>query len=191
MRWWAGGWVAAVVVVLLAGCGAPAGGGSGASAGPSESRGAGPSESPGGSAGPSESRSERPSPSTRAPSSPSVSASASAEKCAARQAEVTVSPGGPVRQRVCVRPGTVVTLVLRPRVDDKRWTGVRSSAPALVLPSGWRVAADGTAHATLRCAGTRGGAVEITAAARAPDVAGAARTAFTLDVDVVPYAREG
>ncbi|MEV6840585.1 acetyl-CoA synthetase [Streptomyces sp. NPDC051133] len=90
-----------------------------------------------------------------------------------------------------MRPGTTVTLVLHPRLDDKRWGDVLSSAPALVVPSGRRVDADGTAHAVLRCAGTRGGAAVITVAARAPDVAGAARTAFTLDLTVVPYTREG
>jgi hypothetical protein len=84
-----------------------------------------------------------------------------------------------------------VTLTLRPRPDDKRWTGVLSSAPALVVASGWRVDTDGTAHATLRCAGARGGTAQVTAAAKAPDLAGAARPVFTLDVDVVPYAREG
>jgi hypothetical protein len=119
------------------------------------------------------------------------SGAAPAPRCAAGHAEVSVAPGDPVRRRLCVRPGTVVTLVLRPRLDDKRWTGVLSSAPALVVASGWRVDGDGGAHATLRCAGTRGGAAEITAAAKAPDVAGAARPVFTLDVNVVPYAREG
>ncbi|MEU2779726.1 acetyl-CoA synthetase [Streptomyces sp. NPDC007162] len=105
--------------------------------------------------------------------------------------EVSVAAGEPVRRQLCVRPGTVVSLVLRPRADDRRWTGVRSSAPALVVVSGWRVDADGTARATLRSAGTRGGRAEVTAQAKAPDVAGAARVAFTLDVAVVPYAREG
>ncbi|MEV7690823.1 acetyl-CoA synthetase [Streptomyces bungoensis] len=105
--------------------------------------------------------------------------------------DVTVSPGDPVRRRLCVRPGTVVTLVLRARVDDKRWTGVLSSAPALVLVSGWHTAADGGGQAGLRCAGTRGGRAVVTASAKAPDVAGAPRVAFTLDVDVVPYPREG
>ncbi|MER6628001.1 acetyl-CoA synthetase [Streptomyces sp. NPDC000987] len=81
--------------------------------------------------------------------------------------------------------------MLRPRTDDKRWTAVRSSAPVFVLVSGWRVDADGTAHASLRCAGTRGGSAEITALAKAPDVAGAARGAFVLDLTVTPYAREG
>ncbi|MGW4566807.1 acetyl-CoA synthetase [Streptomyces sp. NPDC004561] len=84
-----------------------------------------------------------------------------------------------------------MTLVLRPRLDDKRWTGVLSSAPALVTASGWRVDPDGTAHATLRCAGTRGGSAVVTAAAKAPDVAGAPHTVFTLDMSVVPYAQEG
>jgi hypothetical protein len=78
-------------------------------------------------------------------------------------------------------------LVLRPRTDDKRWTRVQSSAPVFVLASGWQVDADGTAHASLRCAGTRGGTAKITVLAKAPDVAGAARVAFTLDVSVVPY----
>jgi hypothetical protein len=68
---------------------------------------------------------------------------------------------------------------------------VHSSAPASVLVSGWRLDTDGTARASLRCAGTRAGAAEVTASAKAPDVAGAARVAFTLDVSVVPYAREG
>ncbi|MEU6773697.1 acetyl-CoA synthetase [Streptomyces sp. NPDC046759] len=85
----------------------------------------------------------------------------------------------------------MVTLTLRPRPDDKRWTGVLSSAPALVVASGWRLDGDGTARATLRCAGTRGGAAEVTAAAREPDLAGAARTVFTLHMTVVPYAQEG
>ena len=84
-----------------------------------------------------------------------------------------------------------MSLVLRPRTDDKRWTDVRSSAPVFVLASGWHVEADGTARAVLRCAGTRAGAAEITALAKAPDVAGAPRVAFTLHVSVVPYPREG
>ncbi|MFG2777739.1 hypothetical protein ACGFY7_07730 [Streptomyces prunicolor] len=46
---------------------------------------------------------------------------------------------------------------------------------------------DGTFRASLRCAATRAGAAEVTASARAPDVAGAARAAFTLDANVVPY----
>jgi hypothetical protein len=85
----------------------------------------------------------------------------------------------------------VVSLVLDPRVDDKRWTAVRSSAPVFVVVSGWRVDADGTARASLRCAGTRGGTAEVTAKAKAPDVAGASRVAFTLHVDVVPYTTQG
>ncbi|MGW5655619.1 acetyl-CoA synthetase [Streptomyces humi] len=72
-----------------------------------------------------------------------------------------------------------------------RWTGVASSAPGLVPVSGWRVDADGTAHASLRSAGTRGGSSRVTARAKAPDVAGAARVAFTLEVTVTPYPREG
>ncbi|MER7929111.1 MULTISPECIES: acetyl-CoA synthetase [unclassified Streptomyces] len=85
----------------------------------------------------------------------------------------------------------MVSLVLRPRSDDKRWTAVRSSAPALALASGWRLDADGTAHASLRCAGTRGGTADVTASAKAPDVAGAARVVFTLHVNVVPYTTQG
>ncbi|MFD8817562.1 acetyl-CoA synthetase [Streptomyces sp. NPDC059627] len=104
---------------------------------------------------------------------------------------MTVAPGGPPRQRLCVRPGAVVVLVLEPRVDDKQWTAVRSSAPVFVVVSGWRVDAGGTAHATLRCAGTRGGGAKMTALAKAPDLAGAARVAFTLDVTVTPYRQEG
>lgn len=57
--------------------------------------------------------------------------------------------------------------------------------------SGWQLDADGTAHASLRCAGTRGGTARITATAKAPDVAGAARGAFTLHMDVVPYTTQG
>ncbi|MEU2233941.1 acetyl-CoA synthetase [Streptomyces vietnamensis] len=63
--------------------------------------------------------------------------------------------------------------------------------PVFVLASGWRVEKDGTARAELRCASTRAGAAEVTAPAKALDVAGAARVAFTLGVSVVPYAKEG
>ncbi|GGJ16273.1 acetyl-CoA synthetase [Streptomyces brasiliensis] len=111
--------------------------------------------------------------------------------CAAGQVRVTVSPGDPATRRLCVRPGTVVSLVLAPRTDDKRWTAVHSSAPVLVLPEGWRLEPDGTGHASLRCAGTRAGAAVVSASAKAPDVAGAPSVAFTLDVTVVPYTREG
>jgi len=75
-------------------------------------------------------------------------------------------------------------------VDDKRWTAVRSSSPVFVVASGWTLDADGTGRASLRCAGTRGGTAKVTALAKAPDVAGAARPAFTLDVSVVPYPKE-
>ncbi|MEU2711319.1 acetyl-CoA synthetase [Streptomyces sp. NPDC007205] len=102
-----------------------------------------------------------------------------------------MAPGDPVRRRLCVRPGAVVTLTLSPRLDDKRWTSVLSSAPALVVASAWRVDGHGTGHATLRCAGIRGGTAEVTASAKAPDVAGAARPVFTLDMSVVPYPQEG
>jgi hypothetical protein len=105
--------------------------------------------------------------------------------------KVTVSPGDPARRQVCVRPGAVVSLVLRPRTDGERWTAVRSSAPAFVLPSGWQLDADGTARASLRCAGTRGGAADITALAKEPDLAGAGRLAFTLQVNVVPHTTAG
>ncbi|MEU0207234.1 acetyl-CoA synthetase [Streptomyces canus] len=107
------------------------------------------------------------------------------------RAEVHFSPGDAVVQRLCLRPGAVVSLVLEPRTDDRRWTAVLSSAPAFVLASGWRVDADGTARASLRCAGTRGGTAQVTARAKAPDVAGAARVAFTLHVDVLPYPTQG
>ncbi|MGW2787969.1 acetyl-CoA synthetase, partial [Streptomyces populi] len=102
-----------------------------------------------------------------------------------------VSPGNAPVRELCVRPGTLVSLVLRPRDDDKRWTGVLSSAPAFVLVSGWKVAADGTARTSLQCAGTRGSIAKITAMATSPDVAGAARVIFTLDVSVVPYTTQG
>ncbi|MFF0018891.1 acetyl-CoA synthetase [Streptomyces sp. NPDC005374] len=94
-------------------------------------------------------------------------------------------------QPLCVRPGAVVSLVLKPRADDRRWTAVRSSAPVFVVVSGWQVDADGTARAALRCAGTRGGTADVTVRAKAPDVAGAARVALTLRVDVVPYPTQG
>ncbi|MFF7645800.1 acetyl-CoA synthetase [Streptomyces canus] len=105
--------------------------------------------------------------------------------------EVTVAPGDPVRQQVCVRPGTVVSLVLRPRTDGKRWTALHSSAPVFVLPSGWQLGADGTARALLRCAGTRGGVADVTALAKEPDLAGAGGVAFTLQVNVVPHTTAG
>ncbi|MEU9170308.1 acetyl-CoA synthetase [Streptomyces sp. NPDC048420] len=114
-----------------------------------------------------------------------------AASCLSGHVEVTVSPSDAVVQRLCLRPGAVVSLVLAPRADDRRWTAVRSSAPVFVLVSDWRVDADGTARASLRGAGTRGGTAEVTALAKAPDVAGAARVAFTLHVDVVPYPTQG
>jgi hypothetical protein len=183
MRWWAGagGWMVAVVVVL-AGCHASEGGGS--VGGPSES--SGPTGPSAGASTPTSGV-----PTGGSPSASATNSSASPGSCAAGHAEVTVSPGDAVVRRICVRPGTVVSLVLRPRADDKRWTAVRSSAPGLVLASGWRVDADGTAHASLRCAGTRGGTADVTASAKAPDLAGAARVAFTLHVSVVPYTTQG
>lgn len=177
MRWWAGGCVVAAVVVL-AGCGAPAGGNGATGTGAS------------GSGSPRPSSPARPSESSGGAASPTAASSTSAGSCAAGHVEVTVSPGDRVRG-LCVRPGAVVTLLLRPRLDDKRWTAVLSSLPALVVPAGWRVDPDGTAHATLRCAGTRGGAARVTVSAKAPDVAGAPRGVFTLDVNVVPYPQNG
>ncbi|MET7732052.1 acetyl-CoA synthetase [Streptomyces sp. NPDC005402] len=102
-----------------------------------------------------------------------------------------MSPDDPARQQLCVRPGTVVSLVLRPRTDGRRWTAVRSSAPAFVLPSGWQLGADGTGRTSLRSAGTRGGAADITALAKEPDLAGAGSVAFTLHVNVVPHTTAG
>jgi hypothetical protein len=84
----------------------------------------------------------------------------------------------------------MVSLTLEPRADDKRWVAVRSSAPVFVVASGWQVSGDGSARASLRCAGTRGGTAEVTALAKAPDVAGAAKVVFTLEVSVVPYTTE-
>ncbi|MEU9380219.1 acetyl-CoA synthetase [Streptomyces sp. NPDC048279] len=89
-----------------------------------------------------------------------------------------------------MRPGIVVSLVLKPRTDDRRWTAVQSSAPVFVVASGWQLDGKGNAHSSLRCAGTRGGTAKVTALAKAPDVAGAAEVAFTLDVSVVPYTTE-
>ncbi|MGK3944337.1 hypothetical protein ABK046_38680 [Streptomyces caeruleatus] len=178
MRWWAGGWLIAGAIVLVA-CG-------GSSGGPSEG---GSSTPPTGAAtgtasgGPtSASASESPS------SSPSPS---SAKTCVSGNVTVTVSPGDPVRRQMCVRPGTVVSLVLRPRTDGKRWTAVRSSAPVFVLPSGRHVDADGSLRASLRCAGTRGGAADITTLAKEPDLAGPGGVAFTLRVNVVPHTTAG
>ncbi|MFC8513903.1 hypothetical protein [Streptomyces sp. NPDC057257] len=189
MRWWAGAWWVAGVLVLAA-CSSSAGGGSaGATSGsrsaePSTNTPTPTSVSP--STRPSSSGSSGPSPSVSATASPS-----SAAGCVSGHTEVTVGPGGAVTRRLCVRPGTVVSLILEPRVDDKRWTTVQSSAPVFVVVSGWRLDPDGTTHASLRCAGTRGGSAKVTALAKAPDVAGAARPAFTLDVTVVPYTQQG
>ena len=182
MRWWAGVSMIAGIAVLAA-CGTSAGGGSaGGASGSGSARQSSPapthaSASPTGTGG--------------SPSESATAPSASAGSCAAGHAEVGGRPGDAVEQRLCVRPGTVVSLVLRPRNDDKRWTAVHSSAPALVQASGWRLEADGTARASLRCTGTRGGTAEITALAKAPDVAGAARGAFTLRVSVLPYPTQG
>jgi hypothetical protein len=186
MRWWAGVWAVAGVAVLVA-CGTSAGG-----PGPSDRTTSGgaptrtsavptpvPSVSPTG-----ESPSRNPSASATAP--PPSTAS-----CVSGRAEVTVGPGDAVVQRLCARPGTVLSLVLKPRADDRRWTAALSSAPVFVLVSGWEVDGDGTARAALRCAGTRGGTAEITVRAKAPDVAGAARVAFTLHVDVRPRTTQG
>ncbi|MFI7400769.1 hypothetical protein ACIBW9_09800 [Streptomyces sp. NPDC049541] len=182
MRWWSGARVIAGMVVLAA-CGTSAGGGSTGPASASGSNSARPSPTaptatPASPSGPGPSRSATP------PSTP-------ARHCAAGHTEISVAPGDAVERRLCVRPGTVISLVLRPRTDDKRWKAVNTSAPALVPASGWRLDADGTAHATLRCAGTRGGEAVVTALAKAPDVAGAARAAFTLRISVVPYTTQG
>lgn len=189
MRWWAGAWAVAGAAVLVA-CGTSAGGPSGPSGGSG-----GATESSGGastraSAVPSPSPSSSVSPTGASPSG-SGTAPPPAASCVSGRAEVTFSPGDAVVQRLCLRPGAVVSFVLKPRTDDRRWTAVLSSAPAFVLASGWRVDADGTARASLRCAGTRGGTAQITARAKAPDVAGAARVAFTLHVDVLPYPTQG
>jgi hypothetical protein len=178
MRWWAGVWAVAGVAVLVA-CGTSAGG-------PSEP--SGPSGGSGGATEPSGGASTRESAVPASSPSPSPSSSVS---CVSGRAEVLFSPGDAVVQRLCLRPGAVVSLVLEPRADDRRWTAVLSSAPAFVLASGWRVDADGTARASLRSAGTRGGTAQVTARAKAPDVAGAARVAFTLHVDVLPYPTQG
>lgn len=165
MRWCAGVWTVVGVAVLVA-CGT--------------------------SAGRSPSSSSSVSPTGRSPSAaPSGTPSASPVNCASGRVEVTVSPGHAVVQRLCVRPGTVVSLVLEPRVDDKRWRAVRSSAPVFAVVSGWKANTDGTARASVRCAGTRGGTANITATAKAPDLAGAPRVVFTLDLSVVPYTTQG
>ncbi|MET7490603.1 hypothetical protein [Streptomyces sp. NPDC005538] len=186
MRWWAG-WCVVAGVALLAACGSSAGGGG---AGASGSRSSEPSAGTSASSSVGSSGAASGSATGGVPSS-SPTTSASPAGCAAGHTDVTVSPGDAVEQQLCVRPGTVVSLVLRPRVDDKRWTAVHSSAPAFVLLSGWRVDADGTAHATLRCATVRPGAGDVSVTAKAPDVAGAARPAFTLHVSVVPYSTQG
>jgi len=188
MRGWAGLWMGAGMVFLAA-CSTSAGGGSATGSVGSSSAWASTRAPMHTSALPSTSGPV--SPNGGSPSASAISPSASAGSCAAGHAEVTVSPGDAVVRRLCVRPGTVVSLVLRPRSDDKRWTAVRSSVPVLVVASGWRVDVDGTAHASLRCAGTRGGTADVTASAKAPDVAGAARVVFTLHVSVVPYTTQG
>lgn len=196
MRWWAAGWIVPVVAVLAA-CSTSPGDGSGGGASENHSteppRGAPTSGSaPPASPAPSSPASTRTaSPAAPSPSLPAVPSSAPAAACVAGRTEVTVAPDDAPRRRLCVRPGTVVSLVLQARTDDKRWTAVRSSAPVFVLASGWRVDADGTAHASLRPAGTRGGSATITGLAKAADVAGAARVTFTLDLTVTPQAREG
>lgn len=68
---------------------------------------------------------------------------------------------------------------------------MRSSVPAFAVVSGWKASAEGAARASLRCAGTRGGTARITATAKAPDLAGAPRVVFTLDLSVVPYTTRG
>ncbi|WRZ90045.1 hypothetical protein OHB54_13815 [Streptomyces sp. NBC_01007] len=179
-------------VFVLAACGASTGGGS--AIGPSGSRSAG---SPGPSAGAPTRSSAAPSPTAPAsatghsPSTPARTPPTSPGKCAAGHAEVGVTPGDASERHLCVRPGTTVSLVLGPRDDDKRWTGALSSAPVFALVSGWKVAADGTARASVRCAGTRGGTADVTVSAKAPDVAGAPRAAFTLRLKVVPYTTQG
>lgn len=193
MRWWAGMPMAVGLLVLAACSGSTGDGSAGASSGSPTSAGPSASAQPSASASASSSApAASPSDSTGSSgSSGSSDSSASEGRCAAGHTDITVSPGDAVERRVCVRPGTVVSLVLEPRIDDKRWTAVRSSAPVFVLVSGWRVDADGTARASLRCAGTRAGAAVVTASAKAPDVAGAARVAFTLHLSVVPYTTQG
>ncbi|MFJ9150429.1 hypothetical protein ACIRP7_20640 [Streptomyces sp. NPDC102270] len=184
------GWVIAGMVVLMA-CGGSSGGPSG-SGSATPSTGAPTSESGAPRTTPAASPSVSPtaSPTGRSPSA-SASAPSSPKTCATGHVDVTVSPDDPPRQQVCVRPGTTVSLVLRPRTDGKRWTAVRSSARVFVLPSGWQLDADGTARASLRCAGTRGGAADITALAKEPDLAGTGSVAFTLQVNVVPHTTAG
>jgi len=109
--------------------------------------------------------------------------------CAAGRTELIVGEGAPREERLCVRPGTVVSLVLLARAGE-RWTAVASSAPALALPFGWRVAADGTAHTAVRCAVVRAGRADITVTARAPDLAGPAPVGFTLRLSVLPRPKE-
>jgi hypothetical protein len=190
-------WLGAVLIVLsclLTACGS-SGGSSEADSSPSHpsARPVTPTPSASSSSTPILPTSPHSTPSTKAPSSPPKeppthpgTASAS-PGCVAGHAQVTVSPGDAPEQRLCVRPGAVVSLVLKPRADDKRWTAVQSSAPVFVVASGWQLDGRGNAHASLRCAGTRGGTAKVTALAKAPDVAGAAKAAFTLDVSVVPY----
>jgi hypothetical protein len=196
MRWWTGAWMVAGIVIL-AGCGASPGGGSAGR--PSGSTSAGPSAgapthasgvpSPSAPANPTASATEK-GPS-RGTSGPAATPAASETSCAAGHVTVTVAPGDAVERRLCVRPGTVVSLVLQARSDGKRWSAVHSSTPVFVLASGWKADADGTAHASLRCANTRGGTARVTALAKTPDIAGAARGAFILEVSVVPYPKEG
>lgn len=195
MRRWAAVWVVFVAVVLTA-CGTSAdpgtvGGASGTR--PAEPSSGAPSTGSALPASPSPTSTSARTASPTGPGAPvpAASPSASAAACVAGRTEVTVAPGDAPRRSLCVRPGTVVSLVLRPRTDDKRWAAVRSSAPALVVASGWSVDAGGAARASLRSVGARGGSARITVPAKAPDVAGAARVAFTLDITVTPPTREG
>jgi hypothetical protein len=190
MRWWTAGWMVAGVVALAACSASPGNRSAGA---PSENHSMEPttSSAPPASPVPAAPPSTRTqSPTGPSPSAPAPSSSPSATGCVAGQTEITITPSDPPRRQLCARPGTTVSRVLQPRTDHKRWKAVHSSAPIFVLVSGWRVDADGTAHASLRCAGTRGGSAIITALAKAPAASGSAHGVFALDMTVIHYARE-
>ncbi|MFE4869771.1 acetyl-CoA synthetase [Streptomyces sp. NPDC056682] len=83
----------------------------------------------------------------------------------------------PAARRLCVRPGTTVTVVLEPRPGGS-WPPPHTSSPMLATVTATATDRDGTSHVTLRAART--GSVTITwGPVDAP--------AFTLQLDVAAY----
>ncbi len=170
MRWWAVGWMVAGLVAI-AGCSSSSEGD--AAAGPSGSRSVKPptgasARTP---AGPS--TSETASPTAGNPSAPAGTPSSAVPGCAAGHVKVAISPGDERRTAAvrCVR-GRGYLSSCSPGQTTSGGEACRARRPCCPCI---RMAgdADGTAHATLRCAGTRAGKAKITALVKAPDVAGA------------------